>query len=88
MTNEQTSTLVLKDPMGNYYLVPVATLEQRQVPPEHTAEIERLIAAHDDVQGHVPLFVLVATLFGLGAQIGIGFGDRFEFGGNRAERPL
>jgi hypothetical protein len=58
MTNPQGNTLVLKDQTGSYFLLSQETLEQGRAPEEHTAEIERLIAAAqggadgDDVQGH------------------------------------
>ncbi|MGH2588166.1 MAG: hypothetical protein ACRDJE_24880 [Dehalococcoidia bacterium] len=52
MTDEQTLSLVLKDEAGNYFLVPQELLEQGRVPEEHTAEIERLIAEQQDVQGY------------------------------------
>jgi len=59
MTNEQTTTLVLKDATASYFLVPKAVLEQCRVPAEHAAKLEQLIAAGDlngeDVQGYFAL---------------------------------
>jgi len=53
MTTEQDTTLVFKDAAGEYYLLPLATLRRGQVPAERKAELERLIAEHqDDAQGH------------------------------------
>ena len=53
MTTEQDTTLVFKDAAGEYYLLPLATLRRGQVPAEQKAELERLIAEHqDDAQGH------------------------------------
>jgi len=67
MANAETSTLVLRDQAGEYFLVPQARLEQGRVPAEHTAEIERLIAASGavggDVQGYaIPLIVPVVII--------------------------
>lgn len=67
MTNEQTSTLVFKDQAGEYYLLPLETLERGRVPADHKAELEQVIAAahqggagDDDVQGYLlPIVVAV-----------------------------
>jgi hypothetical protein len=70
MTDEQTMTLVLKNQAGDYFLMPQKTLELRHVPAEHTAEVERAIAAArsgaggDDVAGQ---------LYGLAIAVGIGY---------------
>jgi hypothetical protein len=57
MTNAQTATLVFKDQAGEFYVLPMETLERGRVPAEHRAEVERLLAESDDVQGHaIPLF--------------------------------
>ena len=50
---ERAGTLVLKDTAGDYFLVPLETLERGRVPAERRPEIERLISEHQgDVQGH------------------------------------
>lgn len=52
MTTERGMTLVFTDAAGEYYLLPLATLKQGQVPAEQRAEIERLISQQqDDGQG-------------------------------------
>ena len=77
MTNEQTTALVLKDGMGNYFLVPQETLERGRVPEEHKAEVERLISEqHDDVRGHSPALGLGGAIaFMTGILIGIKVGE-------------
>jgi hypothetical protein len=71
MTNTQSNTLVLKDSAGSYFLLSQETLEQGRVPEEHTAEIERLIAAAqdgadgDDVQGHLIAPAIAVFLYGV-----------------------
>jgi hypothetical protein len=64
MTQAPTGTLVFKDQAGEYYLVPMETLEHGRVPEEHKAEIERLIAEQQDVQGYMwhALMVPVAVI--------------------------
>ncbi|MGH2587105.1 MAG: hypothetical protein ACRDJE_19505 [Dehalococcoidia bacterium] len=67
MKTDQQETLVFKDQVGEYYLVPQETLEQGRVPTEHKAEIERFIAASEaaggDVQGYaIPLIVPVVII--------------------------
>jgi len=43
MTNERTTTLVLKDSAGSYYLVSQEMLEQGRIPADRAAEIESLL---------------------------------------------
>ena len=76
MTTDQTTTLVLKDQAGDYYLVPQELLERGRVPQEQTAEVERLIAEQPDVQGYGgPLvFLTVCVAIADAAMIGIGLG--------------
>ncbi|MGH2585602.1 MAG: hypothetical protein ACRDJE_11870 [Dehalococcoidia bacterium] len=70
MTTEQTNVLVLKDQAGEYYLLPQATLERAQVPQEHKAQIEQLMAEQeDDTQGHF-FFVFAVALAGGTAIVG------------------
>jgi hypothetical protein len=75
MTNEQTSTLVLKDTAGNYFLISSQIVEQGRVPEERKAEIEQAIAATqggaggDDVQGHIFLIGVAIGYFGTKAII-------------------
>jgi hypothetical protein len=60
MTDAQGNMLVLKDAVGNYFLVSQETLEQGRVPEEHRAQVERLVAEAstgeagegDDTQGY------------------------------------
>jgi hypothetical protein len=63
MTNEQTTTLVLKDAEGHYVLVPQATLEQCRVPEEQSAALEQLLAEMD-VSGYSAraLYEVVTTV--------------------------
>jgi len=63
MTNEQTSTLVLKDRAGIYFLVSQETLEQGRVPEEQKVEVEQLLA-ESDVSGYARnLYEVVTTVF-------------------------
>ncbi|MGH2588145.1 MAG: hypothetical protein ACRDJE_24770 [Dehalococcoidia bacterium] len=73
MTNAQTSTLVLKDQAGTYFLVSQETLERGRVPEEQVAELEQAIAAAQggaggDVQGFIlPLVYGIAMTVGFAA---------------------
>jgi hypothetical protein len=51
-TTEQTSTLLLKDSEGNYFVLPQETLKRHRVSEEHKDEIEGLLATERDVQGY------------------------------------
>ncbi len=81
MTNTETSTLVFKDQTGAYFVLPQEALERGRVPAERTAEIERLVAAQPDVQGHNIVRFLGLVLVGELIAVGIGFDD---FGHGRA----
>ncbi|MGH2603994.1 MAG: hypothetical protein ACRDJ9_31995 [Dehalococcoidia bacterium] len=71
MTNAQTTVLVLKDQAGTYFVLPPEALERWRLPEEHTAEIERLIAEQEDVQGHlIPLIIGLTVAGAAGAWIG------------------
>jgi hypothetical protein len=53
MSEEQTSVVVLRDPDGALYAVPVNVIEAYRVPEERRAELESALAApQDDVQGY------------------------------------
>jgi hypothetical protein len=78
MTNEQTTTipmLVFQTEAGDYFLVPQELLECGRVPADRIADVERLLAAQDDVGGYeildrfratVPLLSLAGHSFGWG----------------------
>jgi hypothetical protein len=89
MTNTKNPTLVLKDQAGSYFLLAQETLEQGRVPAEHTAEIERLIAAAqdgadgDDVRGHAVLLA-VALLY---SGFWLGYGVTKHLQGPQAQAP-
>jgi len=86
MSNAQPTTLdrtmlVLTDQAGNHYLLPLETLERSRVPAEHTAELERLMAAATqgdtdgaDAQGYAALIVgaVAAAVFRFGFDVGYG----------------
>jgi hypothetical protein len=56
MMASRSRTLIVKDGAGSYFLLSQETLEQGRVPEEHTAAVERLMAAvsvgGDAVQGY------------------------------------
>jgi hypothetical protein len=56
MTDVQTSGVVLKDPTGNYFLLPLATLRQYRISEEHKAEMEQFIAGSDVAESEVQGF--------------------------------
>jgi hypothetical protein len=71
--NGESAVLVLKDAAGSYFLLPQGTLEQGRVPEEQKAEMERLIAERDDVQGHI-FPTLVAAFVIANALVGVSYG--------------
>jgi hypothetical protein len=81
MTNAQTSTLVIKDQAGSYFLLPQETLERGRVPEERAAEVEQLLAAatqgaeeRDDVHGHHPVAIGIAVACILYTGFDLGYG--------------
>lgn len=70
MTDTPHSTLVVKNAAGNYFLVPMETVEQGRVPTDQHAELERQVAeAAGDVQGFIGPIV-GGLAFGVGMCIG------------------
>jgi hypothetical protein len=52
VTDAKDSALMFKDQAGDYFLLPLETLERGRAPEERKAHVERLIAESDDVAGH------------------------------------
>ena len=69
--------LVLKDQVGDYFLLPQETLERGRVPQERKAEIEQLIAERQtDVQGYVGF--IAHAVISLAQAVAIGAGALYR----------
>jgi hypothetical protein len=67
VTDAEHSTLVLKDQVGSYFLLPPETLERCRVPAAQAAALDQLINEQQDVQG----YVLPLVSFAVGGLVGI-----------------
>ncbi len=57
MATDQTSVIVFRDGMGNYYAIPREEFETYRVPDEHKSRVEKW-AGQNDVTGFVEPLVL------------------------------
>ena len=64
MQEHRKEALVLKDPSGNLYAVPLDLLERLRVPEEHAAAVEGTL---DDVAGHAAWPVVAVVALGVAA---------------------
>ena len=100
MTTTTSSTLVLKNQAGDYFLLPQEVLERGRVPDERKAEVEQQVAGaevfalidREDVQGYLaPLagWVIGCAISGAWNAFAIGSGlydDLFDTAASRLGR--
>jgi hypothetical protein len=74
--HEDGESLVLKDSLGHFYLVPRAVLDRYQVPAEASGALERQLA-EGETQGYLfPGFLVVGTMPPVDAGAGVVTGRR------------